>query len=141
MTTLRHSAPDLAAFEEAAARFAATLRAGDVVVLEGELGAGKTTFVAAVVRALHGPGADVSSPTFTFWNRYPGTPQIEHLDLYRIEEPSEATELGLHEALVPDGITFIEWPQRLPELVPARAVRVSIAGGGEDPRTLTIERP
>ena len=141
MTTVRYRAPNLAAFEEAAASFASGLRAGDVVILEGELGAGKTTFVAAVVRALHGAGAEVSSPTFTFWNRYPGPPPIEHLDLYRIEDPAEATELGLHEALAPGGITFIEWPQRLPGLVPAHAVRVSIAGGGDEARALTIERP
>jgi tRNA threonylcarbamoyladenosine biosynthesis protein TsaE len=134
-------APNLAAFEQVATRFAATLSPGDVVLLEGELGSGKTTFVAAVVRALHGPDTNVSSPTFTFWHRYPGTPPIEHLDLYRIAEPAEATELGLHEAFDANSLTFVEWPQRLPELIPGAALRISIAGGGDEPRALTIERP
>ncbi len=132
---------DLTAFERAASDFARTLRPGDVVALSGDLGAGKTTFVAAAVRALHGPASEVSSPTFTFWHRYPGTPPIEHLDLYRIEDPVEATELGLHEALAPTSVTFVEWPERLPALVPASAVRVSIAHTAEHARVLRIERP
>ena len=80
---------DLAAFEALAGEFARGLRPGDVVALEGELGAGKTTFVAAVVRALHGSD-EVASPTFTFWHRYAGQPPLEHLDLYRIDNPAEA---------------------------------------------------
>ncbi len=133
-------AADPTGFQNLAAAFAAELRAGDVVALTGELGAGKTTFVAAVLRALRNP-ADVSSPTFTFWHRYGGTPPVEHLDLFRIDDRCEATELGLDEAFSPDGITFIEWPERLPQLVPARAIRVRIAGCGDRPRELRIERP
>ena len=141
MKTERQEAPSVAAFEEAAAVFARSLNPGDVVLLRGELGSGKTTFVAAAVRSLHGPGAEVASPTFTFWHRYPGTPPVEHLDLYRIEDAAEAIELGLHEALRAESITFIEWPERLPELASARAVVVSIRGGGDEPRLLSIERP
>ncbi len=133
-------APDLRTFERIAATFAAELRAGDVVALAGDLGAGKTTFVAAALRALRN-GAEVTSPTFTFWHRYGGAPPIEHLDLYRIEDRSEATELGLDEALVSGGIVFVEWPERLPELVPPHAIRVHIAGCGNAPRELRIERP
>jgi tRNA threonylcarbamoyladenosine biosynthesis protein TsaE len=136
-TTVRHVAADLAAFERIAARFAATLRAGDVVALEGELGAGKTTFVAAVARAL-GAADEVASPTFIFRHRYAGSPPIEHLDLYRIDDPAEAVELGLDEALGGDAIAFVEWPERLPGFVPADALRVRIAGSGSSARTLDI---
>ena len=141
MSVSRERAPGLAAFEAAAAAFARTLRPGDAVGLSGELGAGKTTFVAAIVRTLHGDGAGVTSPTFTFWHRYAGTPPVEHLDLYRIEAPAEAAELGLHEAFGPPGVTLVEWPERLPALLPATAIRVFISGAGEQPRELTIERP
>lgn len=130
---------DLTAFVAAARAFAATLQAGDVVALAGDLGAGKTTFVSAAVRAL-GSEADVASPTFTFWHRYAGPVALEHLDLYRIDDPSEAVELGLDEALATGGIAFVEWPERLPGFVPASAVRVFIAGSGDGPRTITIER-
>jgi tRNA threonylcarbamoyladenosine biosynthesis protein TsaE len=136
-TTVRHVATDLAAFERIAGAFAATLRAGDVVALEGELGAGKTTFVAAVARAL-GAADEVASPTFVFRHRYAGSPPIEHLDLYRIDDPAEAVELGLEEALASDAIAFVEWPDRLPGFLPADALHVRIAGAGSEPRTLDI---
>lgn len=141
MSTEWVRATDLVEFERAASSFARTLRPGDVVALSGDLGAGKTTFVAAAVRELHGPASEVASPTFTFWHRYAGVPPIEHLDLYRLEDPAEATELGLHEALVPASIAFVEWPERLPGLIPATAVHVSIAQTAEHGRDLRIERP
>ncbi len=132
--------PDLAELESVAADLARDLRPGDVVALEGGLGAGKTTFVSAVVRAL-GNGADVSSPTFTFWHRYGGTPPLEHLDLYRIEDAGELAELGLEDAFAPDGIAFVEWADRIPELVPPGAFRVRIDGSGAGPRDIRIVRP
>jgi tRNA threonylcarbamoyl adenosine modification protein YjeE len=141
LNTERVRTAGLRAFEQAASVFAGTLLAGDVVALSGDLGAGKTTFVAAAVRALQGPATEVSSPTFTFWHRYPGTPPIEHLDLYRIENPAEAVELGLHEALGPASLAFVEWPERLPELVPASALRVYIEQTAEHAREIRIERP
>lgn len=134
------TATDLAAFEALARTFARALRAGDTVALEGSLGAGKTTFVAAVLRAL-GRDAEVASPTFTFWHRYGGQPPIEHLDFYRIEDPAEAIELGLEEAFSSHGIAFVEWPEILPELVPPDAIRVRISGAGDAARELRIERP
>ncbi len=136
----RLTAPDLRAFERAAEGFGRTLRAGDAVALSGDLGAGKTTFVSAIVRTL-GSTAEVSSPTFIFRNRYEGPIPIEHVDLYRIDDPAEAIELGLHEAFSGDAITFVEWPSRLPGLVPAGAIAVRIAGSGDEPRTIVIERP
>jgi tRNA threonylcarbamoyl adenosine modification protein YjeE len=128
----------LEAFERAAGAFAGGLCGGDVVALSGELGAGKTTFVRAVVRALHGRD-EATSPTFTFWHRYPGSPPVEHLDFYRVEDRREALELGLAEAFESPGIVLVEWPERLPELLPARHTKIVIRGAGASPRELTIE--
>jgi tRNA threonylcarbamoyladenosine biosynthesis protein TsaE len=136
----RATARTLPELERLAARLASELRAGDVVALSGELGAGKTTFTAALVRALHG-SESVSSPTFVFRQRYDGRPPVEHIDLYRIEDPAEAGELGLEEAFEPGNIVVVEWPERLPALLGPQAIRVTIAGAGEEPRELTIERP
>jgi len=111
-----------------------------VVALHGDVGAGKTTFVAAAVRALGGDDA-VSSPTFTFWHRYRGAAvPLEHLDLYRVEHPADASELGLDDAFDGGGIVFVEWPERLPQLIAFGAIRVYIAGSGSGPRTVAIER-
>jgi tRNA threonylcarbamoyladenosine biosynthesis protein TsaE len=128
------------AFAATAAALAATLRPGDVVALSGGLGAGKTTFVRAVVAALHGSDAAVTSPTFVFRQRYPGTPPIEHLDVYRVDDPAEAADLGLEDAFAPDAITIVEWPERVPGLVPPGAIRVAIDGSGDQPRHVRIVR-
>ncbi len=131
---------DRSAFERFAETFARTLRAGDVVALSGDLGAGKTTFVAAAVRELSGRD-EVTSPTFTFRQTYVGPPLVEHIDCYRVDDVREASELGLHEAFESDAIAFVEWPERLPDLVPERAIRLAIGGAGDAPRTIAIERP
>ncbi|MGP6189308.1 MAG: tRNA (adenosine(37)-N6)-threonylcarbamoyltransferase complex ATPase subunit type 1 TsaE [Vulcanimicrobiaceae bacterium] len=110
-----------------------------MVALAGDLGAGKTTFVRAVVRALHGSD-QATSPTFTFRHRYTGEPPIEHLDLYRIEDPAEAVELGLEEAFDGKSIVLVEWPERLPHLIPEHSIHVGIAGAGDSPRDLVFER-
>lgn len=125
---------------DVAAELAATLHPGAALALSGDLGAGKTAFVRALVRALHGDAAGVSSPTFVFRQRYDGVPPVEHLDLYRIEDPAEAAELGLEEAFGPDRITVVEWPERLPGLLPANAIRIRISGAGDEPRRLEIVR-
>lgn len=131
---------DQNALAAAAERLAGSLRAGDALALSGELGAGKTTFVRALVRALHGSDVPVSSPTFVFRQRYDGTPPIEHLDLFRIEDPDDAADLGLEEAFGPDRITVVEWPERLPGLLPPGAIGIRIDGAGDEPRRLVIER-
>jgi len=138
MSVRRFQARDLAEIEAVAATFARELGAGDVIALEGGLGSGKTAFVAATARAL-GNDAAVTSPTFTFWHRYGGSPALEHLDLYRIEDPAEATELGLEEAFGAERIVFIEWPDQLPGFVPPGAHRVRISGSGDEPREISIE--
>ena len=123
-----------------AREFARDLRGGDVVTLSGALGAGKTTFVRGI--ALELLGADpVTSPTFTFWHEYPGTPPLRHLDLYRIEDEYELAELGLEEAFRGDAVVAIEWPERAPSLIPAGARSVEIEGAGAQPRIVRWRRP
>ncbi len=140
--TFQETCRDIAAFDAFAAEFARRLRPGDVVALEGPLGAGKTRFARALVRAIQGHD-EVSSPTFTLRHRYerPGRTPVEHLDGYRIESPAELAESGLEEAFGGDAVVLVEWPERLAPLLPNRRYRVAIAGAGEEPRTLTIEVP
>ncbi len=135
--TRRETFPTQAAFEAFAAAFAHALEPGDVVALSGALGAGKTTFVRAAVRARHGEDQG-TSPTFTFWHRYAGDPPIDHLDLYRIDDPAELTELGLDEAFVGGSIVFVEWWTHAPGLVPEHRYDVTIEGAGDAPRTVTV---
>ena len=134
----RLRAESLAAFEAIAREFARGLKPGDVVALSWPMGTGKTTFVAAVVAELHGERGTVSSPTFTFWQRYEGTPPVNHLDLYRIEEPGEILELGLEEAFGEDAVTLVEWAERAPGLLPEGCVQVWIEGVGGGIREMKI---
>jgi tRNA threonylcarbamoyladenosine biosynthesis protein TsaE len=129
----------LAEFEAFAAGFAGALEPGDVVALSGALGSGKTTFVRAAVRARHGVD-QTTSPTFTFRHRYAGDPPIEHIDLYRIEDPSELAELGLEEAFSPEAIVFVEWWEHAMELLPSRRFEITIEGAGGGPRSLCLSR-
>jgi tRNA threonylcarbamoyl adenosine modification protein YjeE len=138
--SVRQTFPTQSAFEAFAAEFSRALQPGDVVALSGELGSGKTTFVRAAVRARHGED-QTTSPTFTFWHRYPGEPPIDHLDLYRVEHPDELHELGLEEAFDGRSIAFVEWWTHAPTLVPARHYAVQIAGAGDSPRTVEVIVP
>lgn len=140
MQLIRLSIPTETELGEFAAEFARCLHPGDIVALSGPLGSGKTAFVRAVVRALH--GADqTSSPSFTFRHRYEGDPPIEHIDLFRIEDPRELAELGLEEALDGRSIAFIEWWSKAPESIPPRRYEVEIEGAGDEPRALSIRPP
>ncbi|HTJ25457.1 MAG TPA: tRNA (adenosine(37)-N6)-threonylcarbamoyltransferase complex ATPase subunit type 1 TsaE [Candidatus Limnocylindria bacterium] len=130
----------MAALDAYAQCFAADLAPGDVVTLSGPLGAGKTTFVRALVRALHGSDEQVSSPTFVFRQRYAGEPPVEHVDLYRIEDPAhELAELALDEAFGPDRITVVEWPEHADGWLPPH-LAVAIEGVGDGPRTIRVQR-
>jgi tRNA threonylcarbamoyladenosine biosynthesis protein TsaE len=121
--------------EAAGARLAEGLRAGDVVLVSGELGAGKTTFVRGACRAL-GVTANVTSPTFTIGQLYAGDPDVAHMDLYRLE----GAEPGLlDDYLTPERIGFLEWPELAePELERVTA-RVRIEHAGGDERRITVE--
>jgi tRNA threonylcarbamoyladenosine biosynthesis protein TsaE len=117
------------------------LRPGDVVTLRGPLGAGKTTLVRALVRALHGSDEAVSSPTFVFRQRYEGQPPVEHLDLYRLADPAELADLALEEAFTPEALVLVEWPERAEAWLPAARIEVAISGSGDGPRSVRVHRP
>jgi tRNA threonylcarbamoyladenosine biosynthesis protein TsaE len=131
---------DIDALRAFARDFAAGLRPGDTVTLDGPLGSGKTTLVREIVAALHGSDHAVASPTFVFRHSYNGQPLIEHLDLYRIESAHELAELGLEDAFGPDRLTIIEWPGQAPQLIPPGAIALEIAGSGNGPRTIAVRR-
>jgi tRNA threonylcarbamoyladenosine biosynthesis protein TsaE len=120
--------PDEAATAMLAGRIAALARPGDVIALKGELGAGKTSFARAFIRARGGIEA-VPSPTFTLVQVYElaeGT--IWHIDGYRLRDPAEAWELDIEDAFG-EGISLIEWPERLGPLVPARRLEIALSAG------------
>jgi tRNA threonylcarbamoyladenosine biosynthesis protein TsaE len=129
--------------EAVAAALAASLRAGDVVLVSGEMGAGKTTFVRGACRAL-GIDVPVTSPTFTIARRYEdGRVPVSHLDLFRLAEglADEEPEL-LDDELSPDRVAFVEWPEvaggGLPGVHVAARVRLEHRGG--DRRRVVVER-
>lgn len=110
--------PDETATEILAGRLAAIARRGDVIALDGDLGTGKTVFARAFIGALGGT-EEVPSPTFTLVQIYElAAAAVFHFDLYRLADPEEAYELGIEEAFA-DGISLIEWPDRLGGLLPA----------------------
>ncbi|MCO5081879.1 MAG: tRNA (adenosine(37)-N6)-threonylcarbamoyltransferase complex ATPase subunit type 1 TsaE [Rhizobiaceae bacterium] len=110
---------------------AQALKAGDVVALHGDLGAGKTTLARALIRAVADDAElDVPSPTFTLVQAYEGRLPIHHFDLYRTASPDELLELGLDEALE-TGAALIEWPERAGDLLPAETIHVTLAHEGE----------
>jgi tRNA threonylcarbamoyladenosine biosynthesis protein TsaE len=118
------------------ARLASVLRAGDVIALSGELGAGKTTLARAILEAL-GHLGEVPSPTFTLVQTYPDLPvPVAHADLYRLENPAEAEALGLDDWLL-DGALLIEWPERLGGAIWPDALWLRLEGAGTPQRRLT----
>jgi tRNA threonylcarbamoyladenosine biosynthesis protein TsaE len=123
---------------EAAGRaFAAVLAAGAIVLLSGDLGAGKTAFVRGMAEGLGVDPRDVTSPTFTLVQEYrSGRLPLFHVDLYRLK-PIEVDDLGLDEITLAGGVTAIEWPDRLPRSFDG-AVVVKIEHGDETTRTISI---
>ena len=120
--------PDEAATAALAARIAALARPGDVIALKGELGAGKTSFARAFIRARGGVEA-VPSPSFTLVQVYElGEGTVWHIDGYRLRHPEEAWELDIEDAFS-EGISLIEWPERLGSLVPARRLEITLSAG------------
>lgn len=127
----------LAETEDLARRLAPELRVGDTVALKGALGAGKTTFARAILRAL-GVEGEVPSPSFTLVQEY-GTPQLKvlHCDLYRISDTAELGELGIEDALSESAV-LIEWPERAESRIPKNALWIELEIAGKSERRMTI---
>ena len=126
-----------------ARQFATTLKPRDVVLLNGDLGAGKTALAREVIRTLsNNPDQPVPSPTFTLVQTY-DSPNMEiwHFDLYRLTDPEEIFELGWEEAMS-GPLVLVEWPDRLGDYRPENAIEIllKIGDNGPDSRVLTIRR-
>ena len=131
---------DEAATEALARSLAALSESDEQLALKGELGAGKTVFARAFIRALCGPQTEVPSPTFTLVQPYetPDGREIYHFDLYRLEDPDEALELDIDDAFA-GGISLIEWPERLGGLLPRGSLSVSLSyGATQNSRVCTL---
>jgi tRNA threonylcarbamoyladenosine biosynthesis protein TsaE len=123
--------------EAVAARLARRLAPGDVVLVSGEFGTGKTTFVRGACRAL-GITGRVTSPTFTIGHRYPGAPDVSHLDLYRFRGLSVA-EWGDLEPYFDDAVVFVEWPEAGRGTLPAERAHVRLEHVAPDRRRIHVD--
>ncbi|MFZ5963246.1 tRNA (adenosine(37)-N6)-threonylcarbamoyltransferase complex ATPase subunit type 1 TsaE [Thalassococcus sp. BH17M4-6] len=122
-----------------AQRFGTILGPGDVLLLEGEIGAGKTHFARCLIQSLLTVAEDVPSPTFTLVQTYDTrSGEVWHADLYRLSDPDQCAELGLTEAFN-SAICLVEWPDRLAELAPDTALTLTFAPGpAEESRIITL---
>ncbi|MDB5080788.1 MAG: hypothetical protein JWP00_2712 [Chloroflexi bacterium] len=111
---------------------------GVIILLEGDLGAGKTTFTKGIASGM-GVEGYVNSPTFTLVNEYEGRLPIYHLDCYRLESGQEALDFGIEEYLDAGGVTIIEWPERISEILPPDFIRVSLSYLTDTKRSLRLE--
>jgi tRNA threonylcarbamoyladenosine biosynthesis protein TsaE len=119
-------------------RLAGAFPARAVILLIGNLGAGKTTLAKGIVKGLGAADPDeVSSPTFTLIHEY-GAGRVYHIDLYRLDEPREVATLGLEELFDRDAVVLIEWGERFPQLMPADRIEIRIRAGEDDTREIEV---
>lgn len=124
--------------EKFAYDFAKTLKGDEIILLEGDLGAGKTTFTKSLAKAL-GIKEHITSPTFTLVNEYhSGKYPLFHFDMYRLEDESEAIELGLDEYFNKKAISIIEWPMRIKDLLPQNHMLITIEKIDDNSRKFTV---
>ena len=122
--------------------FAKELKAGDVICLDGDLGAGKTAFVQGMAKGL-GIDEYISSPTFTIVNCYEGRLPLYHFDVYRISDSDEMYEVGFDEYVYGNGVAVIEWSQLISDILPEKRFDVTISKNldvHEDYREINIEK-
>lgn len=122
-----------------AARLAEGFRGGEVVLLSGELGTGKTAFVRGLARGLHADPDEVVSPSFVLLTCYPGRLTLHHADLYRLRGDGDELELGLEELPGPQGVLAVEWAERLSQVPWSRPLSVRLEHAGESARRIRIE--
>jgi tRNA threonylcarbamoyladenosine biosynthesis protein TsaE len=133
---ITHSPDETVAWGRA---FAEKLRAGDVVALTGELGAGKTCLTKGIAAGL-GIASPVTSPTFTLIHEYNGRLPVSHVDLYRLQSPNEALAIGLLDYLGSDGVCIVEWAEKIAGLLPATTWRVKLEIVDEKTRRITLTK-
>ncbi len=136
MQYVTHSAAETRSLGEA---LSISLRPGDVLVLQGDMGAGKSEFTRGIARGL-GILGSIASPTFTILQAYDsGRLPLYHFDWYRINDPEELFEIGVEEYLQGDGVAVVEWAERAPELLPDAYLLISLSNGaGDDDRIIEI---
>lgn len=122
-----------------AAKLTAFLSPGDILCLNGNLGAGKTTFVKGVAKALRIAQNKVNSPTFVLLNIYAGKMSVYHFDLYRLDNESAIEGIGLDEFLYAQGISVIEWAEKLGSLMPSEYLEISFKHVNEHSRDITLK--
>jgi tRNA threonylcarbamoyladenosine biosynthesis protein TsaE len=120
------------------ARIAQTLQSGDVVTLHGELGAGKTRLVRAIVTGLDGGDVLVNSPTFVIVQQYPVRLPVNHIDAYRLADSDEFLALGGDELLAGDEVCLIEWAERIADVLPTDLLSITITATAAQSRRLTL---
>lgn len=118
-----------------AQEYAETLRPGDVVLLRGDLGAGKTVFVKGVARGL-GIAEEITSPTYAYMNDYGGV--LYHYDCYRLQNGAQAEALGLCDYFYAGGVCLVEWAENIEDVLPANCREVVIRKRGENEREITL---
>jgi tRNA threonylcarbamoyladenosine biosynthesis protein TsaE len=128
---------DAAATRELGARLAPAARAGDLVCLRGDLGVGKTQLAKGFGAGL-GVTDTIVSPSFVLMAEYAGRLPLFHVDLYRLNSAADALAGGLLDERQADGVTIVEWPERMGAVLPAARLDVTIEGSGDDPRTITL---
>jgi len=127
--------------EAIASELASTLRGGECIALEGDLGAGKTQFVRGLVRGLNGDARAVSSPTFVLLHVYDsGRLKVFHLDAYRVHGSEDFDSIGFSELLEQNGVVVVEWPSRVASLLPESVIQIRIESTSECDRRITIDR-
>jgi tRNA threonylcarbamoyladenosine biosynthesis protein TsaE len=122
-----------------AEQVAATFQGGEVVLLSGELGSGKTAFVRGLARGLGADPGEVASPTFVLLTSYPGRLVLHHADLYRLRGDGDEREIGLEELPGPGGVLAVEWAERLAEVPWPSPLRVHLHHAGGDQRRIVLE--
>jgi len=137
MVVIQSGTPDET--EQVGAIIGALLQPGDFLALRGELGSGKTRFARGIATGL-GIGADipVTSPTYALLNIYQGRMPLYHFDLYRLSGEDEVIELGFAEYFGGDGVSLVEWPERLIEELPSERLEIAFSYSGETRRRIEV---
>lgn len=133
--------PTLADLPEAARKFVALMDDATVYAFYGNMGAGKTTFISELCRALGVDEDDMSSPSFSIINEYRSSSTgelIYHFDLYRLENPEEAEDIGVEDYFYSGALCLLEWPERIEDMLPDDTVKVQLRVNDDDSRDLII---